>query len=66
MFNVCPQCGAYSVEKNIEPGATTTVAICPTCGYAQSFLQLPLFIITGASGAGKTTICRELVLLLRG
>jgi hypothetical protein len=63
MFNVCPKCGEYSVEKTIE--ASGPLAICPCCGYAHPFLQLPLFLITGPSGAGKTTICLELVPLLR-
>jgi hypothetical protein len=36
-------------------------AVCPHCGHAQPFLRLPLFIITGASGAGKTTACLALV-----
>ena len=54
MFNVCPQCGAYSERKEIDPRGP--FAICPTCGYAHPFVQLPLFVLTGASGAGKTTI----------
>jgi predicted ABC-type ATPase len=62
MFNVCPQCGEYSVEKTID--ASGPFAICPCCGYAHPFLQLPLFIITGPSGVGKTTICLELVPLV--
>lgn len=59
MFDVCARCGEYSVEKVIDDSGP--FAICPACGYAQPFLRLPLFIITGASGAGKTTVCRELV-----
>jgi hypothetical protein len=63
MFNVCPRCGEYSVEKAIDP--TGPVAICPACQYAYPFLQQPLFLITGASGSGKTTACLELIPLLR-
>jgi len=59
MFNVCPACGIYSVEKAID--ASGPYAICPHCGYAQHFLQLPLFIVTGASGSGKTVACLSLV-----
>jgi hypothetical protein len=62
MFNVCRQCGQYSVEKTID--ASGPFAICPNCGYAHPFLQLPLFLITGPSGAGKTTVCLELLPLL--
>jgi len=62
MFNVCPKCGEYSVEKSVD--ASGPFAICPFCGYAHPFLQLPLFLITGSSGSGKTTICLELISLV--
>ncbi len=54
MFNVCPQCGQYSDEKVIDPQGP--FAVCPFCHHAHRFVQLPLFVVTGASGAGKTTI----------
>src|SRR5437899_1189402 len=58
MFNVCPSCGLNSVEKDIDPiGA---FAVCPTCGYRHTFLRLPLFVLTGASGVGKTAMCLQL------
>jgi len=63
VFNVCPQCGEYSVEKTIDPSGP--FAICPFCHYAHPFLQQPLLIITGPSGVGKTTICLKLVPLLK-
>jgi predicted ABC-type ATPase len=59
MFNVCPRCGEDFVEKVID--ASGPFAICPACRYAHRFLQLPLFIITGASGSGKTTVGQELL-----
>ena len=62
MFNVCPQCGVYSVEKTIA--SIGPFAICPFCQYAHPFLQQPLFIITGPSCAGKTTVCLALVPLM--
>jgi hypothetical protein len=52
MFNVCPKCGVYSVEKIID--ASGPFAICPRCGHKHPFVMQPLFIVTGASGAGKT------------
>ena len=71
MYNVCPRCGLYSEEKAIElqddsrQDARTGVgdlarAICPHCGYGHPFLRQPLFVLTGASGAGKTAVCLEL------
>jgi hypothetical protein len=53
MFNNCSQCGRYSEEKHVD--AAKSLAICPYCGYAETFSCFPLFVITGASGAGKTT-----------
>ncbi|HEX6288772.1 MAG TPA: AAA family ATPase [Herpetosiphonaceae bacterium] len=58
MFNVCPHCGLYSDEKTIDPRGP--FAICPACGYQHRFVQLPLFIVTGASGAGKSAIALAL------
>jgi predicted kinase len=63
VFNVCPQCGEYSVEKTIDPAGP--FAICPFCHYAHPFLRQPLFIITGASGTGKTAVCLALVSVLK-
>ncbi len=62
MFGVCPNCGEYSVEKSLDPSGP--YAVCPHCHYAHPFLQQPLFIISGASGAGKTTVCLSLISIL--
>jgi hypothetical protein len=58
MFNTCPGCGQYSVEKTIDPAGP--FAVCPFCGHRHRFLQLPLFVVTGASATGKTTVCLAL------
>ncbi|HWE61292.1 MAG TPA: hypothetical protein VHB98_06240, partial [Chloroflexota bacterium] len=58
MFAVCPGCGAYTPEKAVDPDGPW--AICPACGHRHRFLQLPLFVITGPSGAGKTAVCLAL------
>jgi len=55
MFNVCPNCGELRADKTILPEGP--YAVCPVCGYQHKFLQLPLFVLTGASGVGKTTAC---------
>ncbi len=59
MFNVCPRCGQYSDEKAID--SQGPFAVCPFCHHQHRFVQLPLFVVTGASGAGKTTIGLNLV-----
>lgn len=59
MIKVCPQCGQYRADKIIEPDGP--FAICPNCGARQPFQRLPLLVVSGASGAGKTTVCREMM-----
>src|SRR5579859_1756754 len=54
MFNVCPGCGVYDAERDVPPGRA--VAICRRCGHVQPFKRLPLFLLTGASGAGKSSV----------
>ena len=58
MFNVCYNCGAYRADKIIDPSGP--YAVCPECGHRHRFRQLPLFIVGGASGAGKSTVCQAL------
>lgn len=78
MFNVCPNCGLYRVDKRVsEPKAfveaqsraspsdvdgrpLTALAVCPHCGHVHSFLRLPLLLVGGASGSGKSAILQEL------
>lgn len=58
MFNVCPGCGEYSVNKTID--REKSLAICKTCRHAHRFRMTPLLIVTGASGTGKTTVALEI------
>ncbi len=59
MLNVCYKCGLYRADKIIDPNGP--VAICPECGHKHSFLQLPLLIVSGASGTGKSSVCQYLL-----
>ncbi|HEY4692075.1 MAG TPA: AAA family ATPase [Bellilinea sp.] len=59
MINTCTQCGIYRADKTIDP--IGPYAICPECGCKHPFLQLPLLMVSGASGAGKTAVCQRLV-----
>jgi hypothetical protein len=62
MSDICPGCGVYDPEMSIDTESST--AVCPACGHTVRFLQLPLFLITGASGAGKSSVCGLLPSLL--
>ncbi len=58
MFNICYNCGDYRPDKTIVPEGP--YAVCPSCQFRYEFIRLPLFILTGASGVGKSTVCLEL------
>ena len=58
MINVCVQCGAYHADKLIDPAGP--FAICPDCGALHPFQQQPLLVVSGASGSGKSSLCRLL------
>jgi len=59
MLNICVNCGLYRPDKVIDPAGP--YAICPECGHRHPFRWLPLFIVSGASGAGKSTVCHHLL-----
>ena len=58
MEDTCPRCGQLHADKEIDPAGP--YAICPECGYRQRFRQLPLLVVTGASGTGKSAVCSRL------
>jgi hypothetical protein len=57
----CMTCGPGSVV-DLEPSAS--VLRCSSCGAVTEVPALPLFVVTGASGAGKTTVTAPLQRLL--
>ena len=59
MLNVCVACGTYRVDKTIDPDGP--YAICPDCGHRHVFQYQPLWVVSGASGTGKSTVCNHLV-----
>jgi hypothetical protein len=59
MLNACYQCGAYRADKIIDP--TGPYAVCPVCGHQHHFLRLPLLVVGGASGVGKSKVCQKLM-----
>jgi len=61
VLKVCAACGSFNSEHQILDGAPGWgIAVCPSCGAGDRFRRLPLFVVTGPSGAGKTTACRLL------
>lgn len=64
VWNVCHGCGEYRADKLIEPQGP--YAICPVCGHRHPFRRLPLLLIGGASGSGKSAVCQRLVGALEG
>ena len=64
MFNVCYSCGEYHADKTVvllpeTPGSAH--AVCPNCGHPHRFRHLPLLIVAGASGTGKSALIQKLV-----
>src|ERR1044071_4336165 len=57
-------CDSCDTPVMLEPRAGHT--FCPVCGRAGEAALAPLFIVTGASGAGKTAVLAPLARLLRG
>ena len=61
MFNVCIGCGVYRADKQVRVvDGMAAVAVCPACGREHPFVRRPLFVLTGASGAGKTAVSHHL------
>ena len=61
MYGVCADCGASGAMDG--PVAADSILTCPECGYEQPYLRLPLFVVVGASGAGKSTMAKDLTAL---
>ena len=59
MINICPGCGQYRDDKVVD--VEQQRGTCPECSCAYPFRIMPLFIICGHSGVGKTTVMLELL-----
>jgi len=53
LFNVCTDCGLSHAEPEFD-GAGRLV--CSACGAPQAFRRLPLLMVGGPAGAGKSTV----------
>lgn len=58
MLNTCLNCHQYSVKKEISEDGSYMV--CPKCGFHQPITRQPLFVITGASESGKSSVAAHL------
>lgn len=59
MFHVCWSCGSYRPDKQID--LSRSQARCPECGFAHPLRALPLLLVGGASGAGKSSLAQRLL-----
>lgn len=56
MIDICPKCGNAAWGKKVAGDRI----FCPACGAQWGFIKLPLFVVTGASGVGKTATVQAL------
>ncbi len=52
MFNACPRCGLSQGETEFDPAG---FHICARCGDRRPHRRLPLLLVGGPAGAGKST-----------
>lgn len=57
MIEICSNCGNYQWDKEIIGNKLR----CPRCGAEWDYISMPLFILTGCSGVGKTTTAIEIM-----
>ncbi len=58
MFNVCTACGLSHVEPEFDGSGHL---VCTSCGDRRPFRRLPLLLVGGPAGAGKSTACALLL-----
>lgn len=60
MISMCPNCGNCEWDKEVVTEQRTIIR-CPKCKHEWKSTGLPLFILTGCSGVGKTTTAMQLL-----
>ena len=53
---ICPGCGSYHTEKDVSIDGSRGVSTCLECGHVHEFRAMPLYVVLGASGTGKSTL----------
>ncbi len=59
MYDICYSCDEPYQDEGVGPDQIYT---CPRCGFRQRFQAPTMFIITGVSGTGKTTLWSEMLI----
>lgn len=58
MFNTCTACGLSHVEPEFDEAGRL---VCSSCGAGREFRRLPLLMVGGPAGAGKSTVGASLL-----
>ena len=58
MFNVCTACGLSHVEPEFDGSGRL---VCSSCGGRRPFRRLPLLLVGGPAGAGKSSVGASLL-----
>ena len=57
---ICPGCGMYKTKKSVTIEGNKGVSTCLECGHVHEFRAMPLYVVLGASGTGKSTLALHL------
>lgn len=57
---ICPGCGQYQTKKSVIVNGDKGVSTCCACGHQHAFRAMPLYVVLGASGTGKSTLALHL------
>lgn len=57
---ICERCGAWLEATALDPTPMGMTILCPHCRHREPFVQDPLWWITGAPGAGKSSVLPHL------
>ena len=59
MYDTCLACGHYCPENGFEQDHDDLV--CDACGHRHPLNKLPLYVVLGPPGTGKSTLCNQVL-----